>query len=59
MHKVNNPLSHFSKDELIQEAECLEEYGEYLHISLMGFTAEELRAHAESLEENEKDEFER
>lgn len=53
MHKVNNPLSRFSKDELIQEAECLEEYGEYLHIPLMGYSPEELRAYAKSLEENE------
>lgn len=57
MNKVNNPLSRFSKDELIQEAECLEEYGEYLNISLMGFTAEELRAYAESLEENTSHKF--
>ena len=47
--KEENLLSKFSRDELIQEAECLEEYGEYLHIPLMDFTAEELRAYAESL----------
>lgn len=38
------PAAHrYSKDELIIEAECLDEYGEYLHFDLMGYTAAELR----------------
>ncbi|MBQ6835410.1 MAG: hypothetical protein IJO55_13490, partial [Lachnospiraceae bacterium] len=39
-------LSNFTRDQLIIEAETLEEYGEYLHVELMGYSPEELRASA-------------
>ena len=38
-----------SRDDLIIEAEAVEEYGEYLHISLLGYSPEALRAAAEHL----------
>ena len=38
-----NILEKFSDDELITEAECLEEYGEYVHMKLLGFSAKEIR----------------
>ena len=38
-----------NKDDVIQEAELVEEYGEYYHISLMGYSAEELRAAADAM----------
>ncbi len=41
---------HLNKDDLIMEAETLENYGEYLHISLMGFSADMFRALAERME---------
>lgn len=36
-------LEKYSDDELITEAECLEEYGEYVHMKLLGFSAKEIR----------------
>lgn len=36
-------LEKYSADELIMEAETLEETGEYLHMALIGYTSEELR----------------
>lgn len=36
-------LEKYSDDELITEAECLEEYGEYVHMELLGFSAKEIR----------------
>ena len=36
-------LGKYSDDELITEAECLEEYGEYAHMELLGFSAKEIR----------------
>ena len=38
--------SNFTRDQLIIEAETLEECGEYLHVELMGYSPEELRAAA-------------
>lgn len=32
-----------TKDDVLQEAECVEEYGEWLHMSLIGYSPEELR----------------
>ena len=40
-------IDKYSRDELILEAETVEEYGEYIHMDLMGYTAEELREMAE------------
>ena len=36
-------LGKYSDDELITEAECLEEYSEYVHMKLLGFSAKEIR----------------
>lgn len=36
-------LGKYSDDELITEAECLEEYGEYIHMELLGFSSKEIR----------------
>lgn len=36
-----------SKDEVIQEAECVEEYEEWIHIRLLGYSAKMLRQAAE------------
>lgn len=55
--KEKNPLSRFTADELIQEAECLEEYGEYLHAPLIGYSAEVLRSYAEHLKEEPPREY--
>lgn len=33
----------YSKDDLIVEAESLENYGEYVHCSLFGYSASEIR----------------
>lgn len=41
-------LKQLTKDELLAEAECLEEYGEYIHMSLIGYSVEELRKFAEA-----------
>ena len=38
-----NILEKFSDDELITEAECLEEYGEYVHMELLGYSSKEIR----------------
>lgn len=46
-------LERFTKDELLQEAECVEEYGEWMHMSLIGYSAEELRKYAEEHKSNE------
>ena len=43
-----NAITKYTKDELIIEAETLEECGEYLHYDLMGYTPEELRKMAEN-----------
>ena len=36
-----------TSDELLQEAECVEEYDAWLHISLMGYGPDKLREMAE------------
>ena len=36
-----------SKDDVIREAELVEEYGEWYHMSLMGYAEDELRAVAD------------
>lgn len=33
---------HMSKDDVIMEAECVENYNEWLHMALMGYSSEEL-----------------
>lgn len=38
-----------TKDDLLMEAEMLERYGEYLHISFIGYTAKELREVANTI----------
>lgn len=38
-----------NKDDVIQEAELVEEYGEYYHMSLMGYSETELRQAAEAM----------
>lgn len=40
-----------SKDEVLQEAECVEEYQEWIHMDLIGYSAEELRQVAELISE--------
>ena len=40
---------HMTKDEVIQEAELVEETGEYLHISLIGYCPETLREAASKM----------
>lgn len=40
-----------SKDEILQEAECVEEYQEWIHMDLIGYSAEELRQVAELISE--------
>lgn len=40
---------HFTADQLIQEAECVEEYGEWQHMLLLGYSADILRSAAEKL----------
>lgn len=42
-------MKNLTKDDLIQESECVDEYGEYMHMSLMGFGADELMAAAQEL----------
>ncbi len=39
-----------TKDDLIIEAETLEEYGEYNHIQLIGYTPSDLRDAADELD---------
>ena len=34
---------HITKDVLYMEAECVEEYGEWIHMPLMGYSADDLR----------------
>lgn len=36
-------------DDVIREAELVEEYGEWYHMSLMGYSGEELRQAAEAM----------
>lgn len=38
-----------SKDDVIREAELVEEYGEWYHMSLMGYSETELRQAAEAM----------
>lgn len=40
-------IKKYTSDELFMEAECVEEYGEWIHLDLMGYSADELRAFAE------------
>ncbi len=40
-----------SKDEILQEAECVEEYQEWIHMDLIGYSAEELRQVGELISE--------
>lgn len=40
-----------SKDEVLQEAECVEEYQEWIHMDLIGYSAEKLRQVAELISE--------
>lgn len=40
-------MDKYTRDELIIEAETLEECGEYIHMDLIGYTAEQLREAAE------------
>lgn len=40
-----------SKDEILQEAECVEEYQEWIHMDLIGYSAEKLRQVAELIGE--------
>lgn len=40
---------HISKDDLYMEASCVEEYGEWIHMPLMGYDADDLRAAAERM----------
>lgn len=40
---------HFTADQLIQEAECVEEYGEWQHMILLGYPADMLRSAAEKI----------
>ena len=39
-----------TKDDLIMESECVSEYGEYFHMSLMGFSSSQLWDAAQILE---------
>ena len=39
------------KDEILQEAECVEEYQEWIHMDLIGYSAEELRQVGELISE--------
>lgn len=41
-------MEKYTADDLIIEAETLEETGEYLHMNLYGYSVEELRAIAKS-----------
>ena len=40
---------HITMDDLYMEAECVEEYGEWMHMSLMGYSADRLREAAERM----------
>ena len=40
---------HITKDDLYMEAECVEEYGEWMHMPLMGYSADSLREAAERM----------
>lgn len=46
----DNVLERFTKAELLAEAECVEECGEWMHMSLMGYSPEALRKAAEEKE---------
>ena len=49
-----NILEKFSDDELITEAECLEEYGEYVHMELLGYSSKEIRDFVVNRKKNQK-----
>ena len=38
-----------TRDDVIQEAECVEEYNEWMHMDLFGYGADELFAAAEKM----------
>lgn len=40
---------HMTKDEVLMEAQLIEEYGEWSHMSLMGYSEDELREAAEMM----------
>lgn len=42
-----------TRDDVILEAECLEEYGEYIHMGLMGYSIKTLRRAADLMEDEE------
>ena len=44
-----------SKDEILQEAECVEEYQEWIHMDLIGYSAEELRQVGDLISEKMED----
>lgn len=44
----------FTSDDLISEAECVEEYYEWIHLSLLGYTSKSLRATADILRKERK-----
>lgn len=43
----DNILEKFTKKQLLEEADCLEQCGDYLNILLIGYSVEELRQYAE------------
>ncbi|MGN0264404.1 MAG: hypothetical protein ACI4DX_08485 [Oliverpabstia sp.] len=47
-------LGKYSDDELITEAECLEEYGEYVHMELLGYSSKEIRDFVVNRKKNQK-----
>ena len=47
-------LEKYSDDELITEAECLEEYGEYVHMELLGYSSKEIRDFVVNRKKNQK-----
>ena len=46
-------LKRFTAEQLRDEASCVEETGEWLHMSLLGYSADELRELADKVEELE------
>ena len=38
-----------TKSDLLMEAECIEEYGEWMHMALLGYDADELREAAKQM----------
>ena len=45
--KKDPVLERFTKEQLLEEADCVEACGEWLHMSLMGYSSEKLRQYAE------------